>query len=479
MRAQLLHLSGPLRGRTVTYEGKVRIGSSLDNEAVLVEPAVAEHHAQIEFVQDECQFHLRRVGGQVFVNANEVEEVILQDGDQLEVGNGGPRMRFRIYVPNGAVCKPVHRMLTDARDVGRVSGSAAATHTLWRDLLTQATVTLKVGFPLLLVAGAFLAGWLGGFLGGRPLTAQMVTREELELLRRQQAEQAQQLPPVDAVTRAELEGLRAAQQEQQEKLATMARRSATVRRVQKELARGVCLLHGAFRLRLSDGSLFETEGEPWEVEYTGSGFRATDAGHVITNRHVIAPWLEIEPVVKLIGRGAKPEFRFLTATFPGRAPVDVPVDSIRRRDDDRDVAVVQLPADRLEGVPVLKLHEGPIDGDDQTAIVVGYPTGLAAMLARADSEIVTQLQQQGASMSDAIAELAKAGQINPTITQGVISNVQDRVITYDASTTHGGSGGPVLGGDGEVIAVNFAIVRDFAGSNLGVPIRFARELLPK
>jgi S1-C subfamily serine protease len=120
-----------------------------------------------------------------------------------------------------------------------------------------------------------------------------------------------------------------------------------------------------------------------------------------------------------------------------------------------------------------------LDGDDQTAIVVGYPTGLAAMLARADSEIVTKLQAQGATMSDAIAELAKNGQINPTITQGVISNVQERVITYDASTTHGGSGGPVLGGDGEVIAVNFAIVRDFAGSNLGVPIRFAVELLPK
>ncbi len=479
MRAQLLHLSGPLRGRTVTYETTVRVGRAHDNEAVLADDLVAEHHAQIDFVQDECQFHLRRIGGQVFVNGNEVEEVILQDGDQLEFGQGGPRARFRIYVPIGAVCKPVHRMLADARDVARASGSAAATHTLWRDLFTQATLTLKVGFPVLLLVLAGLSGWLGGFVGGRPLTEQLATRDELEALRRQQAEQARQVPPVDAVTQGELEALRAAQKEQQEKLATMARRSTTVRRVQKELAKGVCLLHGAFRLRLTDGTWFETEGEPWEVEYTGSGFLATAAGHVITNRHVIAPWLEIEPVVKLIERGAKPEFRFLTATFPGRSPIAVPVESIRRRDDDRDVAVVQLPADQLESVPVLPLHLGPLDGDDQTAIVVGYPTGLAAMLARADSEIVTKLQAQGATMSDAIAELAKNGQINPTITQGVISNVQERVITYDASTTHGGSGGPVLGGDGEVIAVNFAIVRDFAGSNLGVPIRFAVELLPK
>ena len=467
-----------MRGRTVTYEGQVRVGSAQDNEAVLGE-GVAEHHALIEFVQDECQFHLRRIGGQVFVNGNEVEEVILQDGDQIEFGYGGPRARFRIYVPIGAVCKPVHRMLTDARDVGRVSGGAAATHTLWRDLLTQATLTLKVGFPVLLLAAAVLAGWLGGFVGGRPLTAQMATRDELEALRQQQAEQAKKMPPMDAVTRADIEVLRAAQQEQQEKLASISRRSATVRRVQRELARGVCLLHGAFRLKLTDGTWFETEGEPWEIEYTGSGFLATAAGHVITNRHVIAPWLEIEPVVKLIARGATPEFRFLTATFPGRAPIDVPVASISKREDDRDVAVVQLPTALLEGVPVLPLHEGPLDGDDQTAIVVGYPTGLAAMLARADSEVVERLQKQGATMSDAITELAKVGQINPVITQGVISNVQERVIAYSATTTHGGSGGPVLGGDGEVFAVNFAIVRDFSGSNLGVPIRFARELLPK
>jgi serine protease Do len=61
----------------------------------------------------------------------------------------------------------------------------------------------------------------------------------------------------------------------------------------------------------------------------------------------------------------------------------------------------------------------------------------------------------------------------------VISNVQPRVISYDASTTHGGSGGPVFGGSGEVIAVNFAILPDFSGANFGVPIRFARELVAK
>jgi S1-C subfamily serine protease len=100
------------------------------------------------------------------------------------------------------------------------------------------------------------------------------------------------------------------------------------------------------------------------------------------------------------------------------------------------------------------------------------------MLARADSTLVDVLQQRDASMTEVIAELAATDQIVPIITQGVLSNVQERVITYDAPTTHGGSGGPVFDGEGQVVAVNFAIMREFIGSNLGVPIRWAKELLP-
>ena len=271
----------------------------------------------------------------------------------------------------------------------------------------------------------------------------------------------------------------AALEKQQEDLARLARANATVRRIQKEWSRGVCLLHGIFRLRMTDGSWFAPDGDPFEVEYTGSGFLVTAAGHVVTNRHVVAPWQEMQPVMRLVERGAVPEFVRLTATFPGKASIDVPVASIARRTDDLDVAVVQVPAEAVAGVPLLPLHEGPVEGDDQRAIVVGYPTGLAALLARADSHLVDELRSESASMTVAITKLAATGQITPIITQGVVSNVQEQMLVYDASTTHGGSGGPVFDAGGEVIAVNFAILPDFSGANFGVPIRFARELLPK
>ncbi len=82
-------------------------------------------------------------------------------------------------------------------------------------------------------------------------------------------------------------------------------------------------------------------------------------------------------------------------------------------------------------------------------------------------------------MTEAITALAASKKIEPTLTQGVISTVKESKIEYDAVTTHGGSGGPVFDSEGQVIAVNFAIMPDFVGSNFGVPIRYARELLPK
>jgi S1-C subfamily serine protease len=471
MRAQLLFLSGPMRGRTTTYEARVvRIGSASDCDAVVDSPGVAGKHAQIEFVEEECQFHLRKRDGQTFVNGTEVEEVILQDGDQLELGSGGPRVRFRIYVPIGAVCKPVRRMLADARDVARVSGSAVATQTLTRDLLTQSSRELKVTVPLIVVAAAFLAAWMGGFLGGRVLDA---TQDELQALRKQQTEMQQ----ADSMRREVIEAMQKKQQKQQEDLARLALANSTVRRIQREWSRGVCLVHGIFRLRQPDGEWFQPDGDPYEVEYTGSGFLATAAGHVITNRHVVAPWLEMKPVMGLIQHGAKPEFTHLTATFPGKAPIDVPIASIVRRKDDIDVAVVQLPKEALAEVPQLPMQVGAFD--DATAIVVGYPTGLSALLARADDDTVEELRKDSATMTFAIAKLAATNQITPIITQGGISEVKDRMIVYSAATTHGGSGGPVFDGEGEVIAVNFAILPDFAGTNFGVPIRFAIELLPK
>jgi len=50
-------------------------------------------------------------------------------------------------------------------------------------------------------------------------------------------------------------------------------------------------------------------------------------------------------------------------------------------------------------------------------------------------------------------------------------------VVYDAQTSVGGSGGPVLDANGEVVAINRAMLAGFGGSNLGVPARYAVALL--
>jgi S1-C subfamily serine protease len=63
------------------------------------------------------------------------------------------------------------------------------------------------------------------------------------------------------------------------------------------------------------------------------------------------------------------------------------------------------------------------------------------------------------------------------VTQGHVGDVLEDKIVYDAQTTSGGSGGPLLNREGGVIGVTFAVVKGFGGSNFGVPIRFASPLL--
>jgi len=73
--------------------------------------------------------------------------------------------------------------------------------------------------------------------------------------------------------------------------------------------------------------------------------------------------------------------------------------------------------------------------------------------------------------------LASERLIRPTTTQGHIGDVLEDKIVYDAATTSGGSGGPLFNRDGKVIGINFAVLKNFGGSNLAVPAKYAKELL--
>jgi len=43
--------------------------------------------------------------------------------------------------------------------------------------------------------------------------------------------------------------------------------------------------------------------------------------------------------------------------------------------------------------------------------------------------------------------------------------------------TSGGSGGPLFNNEGKVIGINFAMVREFGGSNFAIPVAYGQSLL--
>ena len=99
-------------------------------------------------------------------------------------------------------------------------------------------------------------------------------------------------------------------------------------------------------------------------------------------------------------------------------------------------------------------------------------------MARTNPEFVEDLLD--ADITDfweVAARLSRAGHVTPLATRGIVGQVTTQSVVYDAETTSGGSGGPVLSLDGQVVAVNAAVVPEFGGSNLGVPAARARELL--
>jgi len=175
-------------------------------------------------------------------------------------------------------------------------------------------------------------------------------------------------------------------------------------------------------------------------------------------------------------QGLQPAIAEMTAYFP-EAAAGIPL-NISQISDEADLAVLRGDISALKR-PILKIDgrkEAAVSG--QLLISLGYATGISAILARAGEDTVKDIVRlSGGDPKKIVDELEQRKLIRPLVTQGHIGDVLPDKIVYDAQTTSGGSGGPLINRDGQVIGVTFAVVRGFGGSNFGVPIRYAQPLL--
>jgi DNA-binding response OmpR family regulator len=317
-----------------------------------------------------------------------------------------------------------------------------------------------------------------------------------EQLQRQAEDLKQKISSGDS---SDVAGLRKQLEETTGRLKRVVSESDAAESVIRSYAPSVCLLHVSVafnerssgkRLRYgginpdgeplkdSDGNpVYTFEGRAPEVraDFFGTGF-VVGQGKILTNHHVAQPWWKNEELSAALQQGLEPAIAEMTAYFPD-APSAISV-GISQISEEADLSVLHGDLSSLKR-PILKLDsrkEAAVSG--QPVISLGYATGISAILARAGEEAVDDIVKvSGGDPTKITAELLRRKLIRPLVTQGHIGDVLADKIVYDAQTTSGGSGGPLINRDGEVIGVTFAVVKGFGGSNFGVPIRYAQPLL--
>jgi S1-C subfamily serine protease len=209
------------------------------------------------------------------------------------------------------------------------------------------------------------------------------------------------------------------------------------------------------------------------MRISGTGF-LVGSGLVATNRHVAEPWYGDPDAKGLIDRGATPTLEDLVVYFPDSPnPIRLLPGSVSKTSD---LAVLRMEhSDGTRNLPVLPLAGSPGPAG-QMVVVIGYPLGTQGMVAKSPSQLYERLAFRHNDI-DTVSKLAAMSLIRPSTTYGHLGDIVGDKIVYDASSAHGGSGGPVLNSRGEVIGVNFAYMDGFSGSTLGISVNSLRPLL--
>lgn len=498
LEAVVVHLTGPFRGtRQHLFSDDISFGTGPGVDVrfpVASAPAVAPHHAALRKAESGEYILQVDPGESVFLNGVPVETHALDSGDVLALGEDGPLLRFLLLRDAPARHKTVSETWRDALD-GAVHGSASRPGRLWqfsrylpKDLLTQTSPPVRVALAAVALMTVVSAVTLAvfGFRLERRIDEEGRRVRDVEARIREQGARID-----DPELRERYEDLAIALSERVDALEAMNEAGRTTVRAAEP---SVVFLQGAYGWRSTDGRALrivmspdgrllrgagggyitdlDARGPPWSSEFTGSGFVAGEDGLVVTNRHVARPWSVDEQAAALEAQGLIPVLR-LRVYAPGATdPFDADFISASGTSD---LALLRAPglADRAEPLPLAMLPPGA--GDE--ILVLGYPAGINALLARSGEVFVDSLRQSRPDFWSVAEQLAAANLIRPLASRGIVGQVTGASVVYDAETTRGGSGGPVLSLDGEVVAVTYGVLEGFGGSNLGVPVDEVRRLI--
>jgi S1-C subfamily serine protease len=229
----------------------------------------------------------------------------------------------------------------------------------------------------------------------------------------------------------------------------------------------ICYVFGVYQVG------FANQPPRLRARVSGTGF-VVAKGLLATNRHVAEPWYGDSEADALIQKGATPKLEKLVAFFPGAAePFEITPTVVSSHSD---LAVLHLDSTPLtRGLAPLPLAMNATP-PGELVTVIGYPMGVAGMVAKSPTEVYERLAYRHDDIN-AASELAALSLIRPSATVGHLGDAIGDKLIYDAPTAHGGSGGPVFNSSGQVIGINSAYIDGFSGGTLGISVDALRPLI--
>ena len=536
MKFMLHHLTGSLRSQTQYFEADVlRFGTGGECDVrfdALGDRQVAPSHAELSLRDHSPTLRALSGGHALFINNRQTGEAALHDGDLIQFGQQGPLIRFRVLPDQADGRKPWRYIVEDSRDIVVRTPHRAFTSLfhlvrhVGSDIARYGSLTAKTVAVLLALLPILLIGILSvslyyeyqiakvsqqkvadlisqvetGRLSRDELESRVVQEREVILkLRKEQDE-------LRATLKAALENRQAARQSQEEvrviqkQLTALESEQRFAEEVIQRFQGGVGLLQGAYGiveketgrpLRYQgfsqDGGplldeqgvpLLTLEGEtpPVIIFFSGTGLLIDTKGTVLTNSHLVRMWEVYEPVKALLENGFEPAVEFLRIFFPGFTGFyDLEELSIAEQHDFAILRTTQLP----KGQTPLRLASANQQiRIGEPVVIMSYPGTFDSILSRLSRTVSEQILHKVGGDPVALPEmLAKEGMIRPLTTHGHVSDVSEDVVTFEARSSRGSSGGAVLDREGRVIAINHSELKTIGGINLGVPIQVIRQQL--
>lgn len=422
MQATFVHLEGGKQGHREVFNGSaIKIGRSGSNDLVLPDEALraSSRHAEITINNNQCIIKDLDSRNGTFINGQRVSQLEIKDGDIIELGLGGPKLKFEFqpaptkepenyHVSTISYLKkkssPPAANAANAANVDDKEFGRATVQLIANQAATISSRRWKWMFGSAFVLFLFVTSLLlyQQFRGNPKATTTPIISKNISF--------------AEIATRNE---------------------------------RAIVLIYNKYELYDKNGKFIQ------EQITNGSGFVINPTGEIVTNRHVIEPWefkASLESMDLPVGTTGKiKQLGIFFANDKLDAEFMCPVQDFRVSKE-VDAAILKIdPPKSLKTVEGINSDPKSLHQGDEI-VVIGFPLGVE----------INKLTQDKTAKS--------------SLTRGVISKIPDNLkqIQLDVAAYEGSSGGPIFNSSGQVIGVLTSGPNDTL--NFGTPINFVLKL---